>query len=263
MDHDTNPITDWLRYCRRYYTPATCKQYAYSCWYVNEFFQKNLHFPTLPEIERYLDSLLERESARTVNNCLTAIKSFFRWYEGSESRVEGIKPLKTQPPIARCLSPKEYKTVLGVATDNDRFALQFLGNTGLRRSEFVALRPSNVDHELKYIAVVGKGQKRRLVPVNHVVRYILTVQPQFAFVRHYRNEAAVNVAFAKIAQLASVPRFGPHALRHFFATRLIRAGVPLIIVSRILGHSNTQITEQIYCHLAPSDVLGATDCLEL
>jgi integrase len=66
----------------------------------------------------------------------------------------------------------------------------------------------------------------------------------------------------RLARRAGIPRFGPHALRHYFATELYRKGVPVSLISKILGHSTTQITELIYVHFQSADLLGVTDCLE-
>jgi integrase len=56
--------------------------------------------------------------------------------------------------------------------------------------------------------------------------------------------------------------FGAHAVRHYFATQLIRKGVNIYKVSKILGHSSVQITESTYVHLMPVDLLGITDVLD-
>ena len=57
-------------------------------------------------------------------------------------------------------------------------------------------------------------------------------------------------------------KFGSHAIRHFFATELIRKGVSIYKVSRILGHAFVKTTESIYVHLMPIDLLGITDVLD-
>lgn len=57
-------------------------------------------------------------------------------------------------------------------------------------------------------------------------------------------------------------KFGSHAIRHFFATQLIRKGVSIYKVSKILGHSSVKITESCYIHLVPVDLLGITDVLD-
>lgn len=66
----------------------------------------------------------------------------------------------------------------------------------------------------------------------------------------------------RISKNASIIRFGSHALRHYFATQLIRKGVSIYKVSRLLGHSSVQTTESIYIHLLPLDLLGTTDVLD-
>jgi len=70
-----------------------------------------------------------------------------------------------------------------------------------------------------------------------------------------------QMAYENNSNWAGIERFGPHAIRHFFATRLMRQGVPLAKISKILGHASIKTTEQIYIHWLPKDVLGLTDCL--
>ena len=62
---------------------------------------------------------------------------------------------------------------------------------------------------------------------------------------------------------ASLAHFHPHSCRHLFATTLVKAGVPLAKISKILGHSSIEITIRVYTHLFPVDLLGAADNLGL
>lgn len=269
MRSATDPIIDWLSYCKLYYESTTCERYRQAIYAVNNFLQKlgkNLQTASTSGLQAYLAFYSDngRIKARSVNAHLTAIKSYYRWYSaqtGRKNPARKIRKLLEQPPKQRCLSTKEYETVLQYADDVERDVIQFLGNTGLRTAEFVALQETQIDKELKYLQIIGKYSKRRIVPINAVVRQIVIENPHLPFVAPYTRKGSLNNLCKKLSRHANIPRFGPHACRHFFATRLIQAGVPLIIVSRILGHANTQTTEKIYCHLAPTDVLGATDRL--
>jgi len=152
--------------------------------------------------------------------------------------------------------------VLVIAQPQERDVLQFFANTGLRRAEFLGLSSAKIDFERCFITIVGKGQKIRTIPINNTAKTILYKYPHLEFLRPFKWPCYLTRMTNKLADKANIPPFGPHALRHFAATRLIRAGVPLIKVSKILGHSSTAITEKSYIHLVPQDLIGVTDCLQ-
>jgi integrase/recombinase XerD len=111
----------------------------------------------------------------------------------------------------------------------------------------------------------GKGNKARTVPLNDICRDVLErnrVDDTFAFLQRWGSRSGHNALCRRLAGRASIEPFGPHALRHYFATRLIREGIPMKVVSLILGHSSIAMTEQIYCHIAPVDLIGITDRLD-
>jgi len=198
------------------------------------------------------------------------IRSFFRWaanYYQIDNPATRVSELIEESPKYRCLSQDEYQKIVDVAQDVESAALQFLGNTGLRRNEFRSLTYANFTPDFIQI-IKGKGHKKRLVPLNNICKQLLQKYSQNdnskpLFVEKFQPREALYDFCQRLARQVSIPSFGPHALRHFFATRLIRAGVPLIKVSQILGHSSIITTERIYVHLVPRDLLGVTDCLEI
>jgi len=278
VDRATSTIADWLQYCKLYYSPSTLQNYAAIMHHVNAFLtqsEKNLLQASSSDILSFANHYLsqkncrrvdEKIKARSANVQLTAIKSFFRWYAKQDN---GFNPaaeiafFKEQPAKQRCLSVIEYKSVLDVAKPIERDAIQFLCNTGLRAAEFRAIRPEHINKDLKYISILGKGNKSRIVPLNQVVRDIISKSPHLPFVERFHGSRQLYTLCEKLSYRAKIPRFGPHACRHFFATRLIVSGVPTTIVAKILGHSSSKFTERVYCHLAPTDILGVTEFLRL
>jgi site-specific recombinase XerD len=221
-------------------------------------------------IEKYINYLVKTNHTNRTANCyLIAIRSFFRWavnYYQIDNPAACIPKLIERPPKYRCLSQGEYQKIIDVTQGVENAALQFLGNTGLRRNEFRSLTYANFTTNFIQI-IKGKGHKKRLVPLNNVCKELLQKYSQNGnlvppFVDKFQHRESLYYLCQKLARQVSIPSFGPHALRHFFATRLIRAGISLIKVSKILGHSSITITEKIYVHLIPEDLLGVTDCLE-
>ena len=78
----------------------------------------------------------------------------------------------------------------------------------------------------------------------------------------YPGMESVSWLIRRMTRKLNIPRAGSHALRHYFATKCIKKGLSIYKLSKILGHSNIQTTEQIYVHLAPCDLLGELDVID-
>jgi integrase len=221
-------------------------------------------------IEKYVDTVLSSRCANTANSHLSALKSFWSWHatrHAAPNIAAGVPKLRPTDPVQRVITEDEYAKLLPACRPLERDLIQLYGNTGLRRQEMVSLRWAHVAPDLQSLRIPdGKGGKPRTVPTNGVCRDILTrnrVDNTFLFLQRYRSANSHDRLGNRLAGRILIPPFGPHALRHFFATRMIRAGVPLKIVSKILGHSSIAITEQIYCHLVPLDLIGTTEGLAM
>ena len=223
-------------------------------------------------IENYVDTILLKYKNRTGNAHLAVLKSFCRWlaeYYDLPNPSLKIKTLDEDPPEVRVLNDQEYQKVLTVCKPKERDVIRFLFNTGLRRSEFQQLTWSNISQDQRFIRLIGKGRRRRLVPLNKTCQTILNNIPRkpdsttMNLVKSYEAPDSLWRLCNKLARHAGIPRFGPHALRHYFATTLYRKGVPIQFISAILGHADTRTTEKIYIHLwPPKDLLGVTDVLD-
>jgi len=265
-------IKNWFDYIEVRFSPATVTSYKIALkQFLNTLPANSLASQITPlHIEKYINCLIKtKHTNRTGNSYLTAIRSFFRWaasYYRINNPAIRVPELIEKPPKARCLTQDEYQIILDVTQDVENAALQFLGNTGLRRNEFRFLTYS--DFTSDFVKIKGKRNKIRIIPINNICKQLLSKYPQNSnlqppFVKRFQHREALYHVCQRIARQIQIPSFGPHAFRHFFATRLIQAGVPLIKVSKILGHASVTITEQIYVHLVPKDLLGVTDCLEL
>jgi len=215
-------------------------------------------------IENFLQIVVQTHKVSTTNTYLMILKSFYNWmenYHGFPNIAKSVSKLKAPEIQRRIITDAEYKRILETIKGNSRKAVQFLANTGLRRNEFRFLKWSNFNGD--FLSVNGKGSKQRIVPLNHICKKIIGSNRSGsipAFVEPFLPYNNIYNLCERIRLKTHIPPFTPHSFRHYFATRLIKAGVPLIIVSKILGHSDTQTTERIYVHLV-SDDLRVTDCL--
>lgn len=265
-------IEPWLDYVTARQQPGTARTYHS---HLIQFFDWLADRPLNKlSIEDYVTHCIKLKYAKvTVNGKLAAIKSFCEWYCPRHDRpdpageVAFFNRKETRPRKQRFLTADEYAKVLLVAEDGVELDMvEFIANTGLRREEFVHFHTRAVNKRQTHFTVVGKGNKERQVPMNAKVKEVIARSIRddgsLRCVTYWKGDAdRIWDDCQSLARRAGISAFGPHALRHYFATMLIKKGVPIKLVSQVLGHSSVLITEQTYCHLIPDDTTGVTDCL--
>jgi integrase/recombinase XerD len=213
---------------------------------------------------------------RSTARQLSSFRRFFRFLvrEGavSDDPTAQIAMPKIGRSLPRSLTEDEVEALLAapVVTDplghRDRTMLEVLYATGLRVSELVNLKHSQVNANQGVIRIVGKGNRERLIPLgDESVRWLaefakgpraeilLERQTEYMFPTR-RGDRMTRQAFWHIikryAQKAGVQKdLSPHTLRHAFATHLLNRGADLRVVQMLLGHSDLSTT-QIYTHVA-------------
>lgn len=215
---------------------------------------------------------------------LSGLKSFFKYLLLEElielSPVEFIQGPKTRRKLPDTLSYTEITLLLDsidlstVEGMRNRTILEVLYSCGLRVSECVALKISNLHLDVEFIRVIGKGNKERLVPIgSSAIKYINlykdTVRIHSPIKKHAedilflnkRGEALSRVMiFLMIKKYATAigitKKISPHTFRHSFATHLLEGGADLRAIQEMLGHESITTTE-IYTHL-DKDFLRST-----
>jgi integrase/recombinase XerD len=220
----------------------------------------------------------EKLESRTVARQLVTLRNFFRWAQTQEIitedpsiKLESPKIRKSLPgylrldEVEKLLNQPDEKTPLGM---RDRAMLEVLYSTGLRVSELVSLRVSDLDTKVGCVRCIGKGDKERIVPIGR--KALATVDK---YVREARSALAGQVKAVNSPNLflnrrgVSLSRVGvwkilsaygrkaglrqaltPHMLRHSFATHLLERGADLRSVQLMLGHADISTT-QIYTHV--------------
>lgn len=155
----------------------------------------------------------------------------------------------------------------------NRAIIEMLYGSGLRVSELVTLKLSNMYLNDKYMLIEGKGSKQRLVPISDEAekqfrlwletRCHLDIKPEYvdyAFVNRYGRGLTRVMIFTIIKQLAAeagiTKNISPHTLRHSFATHLLQNGADIRIIQQLLGHEDITTTE-IYTHINVGDLREA------
>jgi len=154
--------------------------------------------------------------------------------------------------VAHCRTPRERAVIM-------------LLLSGLRSSEVTDLKASSVHFNPEYgyyLHVVGKGNKQRIVPIGDEVIDAINAVPEADTVWLVHTDGkkltydTVNNIVDSVARRARV-KVTPHQLRHHYATRLVRAGVNVIALSKLLGHANVSTTER-YVAMDLSDLVEAS-----
>jgi len=202
-------------------------------------------------IQEYLYQMNQRKN-RTQNAHLTVIKAFCRLSSEKQkiaNPASKIKMLIEDPPNSRFLTKQEYQTLLAVAPTQAKNRIIFLANTGLRASELSKMKVNQNN-----LTIIGKGRRKRIVPLNKTALSVLpNLEPA--------TKNALYLQFSRLAKKAGIEKFGPHALRHYCATQLLLRGISTAKVSKIMGVS-IRIIEQHYSHILTSDIAHATDVLD-
>ncbi len=229
---------------------------------------------TAPELQAHLRRLRRRGiSPRSVGRAVASIRGFYAFLveEGRREDNPGVHllPPKTLRRLPRVLSENEIDTLLD-APDltrplgvRDKGMIELLYASGLRVSELVGLRLSQLRLEQGFLVAFGKGSKERIVPVGEraelwVGKYLAEVRPvlisgrhEIVFVNH-RGRGMTRQGMWKILKgygvAAGIRGLSPHVLRHSFASHLLEHGADLRAVQMMLGHADISTT-QIYTHI--------------
>lgn len=216
-------------------------------------------------------------SKRSQARLLSALKSFFNYLAAERMIKENPCDMVDAPKIGRylpeVLSVEEVEKIMDsvplsdVAGLRDRAVLEVLYGCGLRVSEVVGLKISDVFVKEKFVRVVGKGDKQRLVPIDGIAldfvgRY-LEVRPEpydresedILFLNRSGRKLSRVSVFKMVKRQALIAGIGkeisPHTFRHSFATHLIENGADLRAVQEMLGHESI-LTTEIYTHIESS-----------
>jgi integrase/recombinase XerC len=223
--------------------------------------------PTLTTYRAHVQTVLGLSPA-TINRHLVSLKRYFGWalevglVARDPARVVKLIPRTPQAP--RQLSDQEEAALLGAVTQfgslRDRTLVVVALHTGLRAEELCRLRPEYVHlgRRSGYVAIYGKRNKYREVPLNSTAREALTTYVQtlprgaaYLFPSRKRkpsteslspiSERALVYIIDKYAQRARVADLSPHDLRHRFGYRMARS-VPLHRLAQIMGHDSLDTT---------------------
>ena len=253
---------------------------------ISSFFQwldnEDLKYKNLQEdhINQYISFLFQRKMrSSSVNRKISSIKSFYIFLVKrnfvKNSPLNDLVTPKQEKYFTESMSEAEVDKLLNSPDvsnkieNRDKAMIEMLYATGMRISELVNLKMTDVDMKRCVVKVFGKGSKERLVPFGETaldsLRSYLNEREQSSSKEIFlsnRGKKMTRVAFWQRVKIYLIREnlknsISPHTLRHAFATHLLNRGADLRSVQLLLGHSDLSTT-QIYTHIAKqrlSDVL--------
>ena len=227
-------------------------------------------------LKEFVYSISSEVNPRTQSRILSGLKSFFSYLIFEDLRADNpmdlIEAPKLQQTLPDTLSVEEIDRLIAAIdlTSNEgernRAMLEVLYSCGLRVTELVTLRISDLFFDEGFIRVSGKGNKQRFVPVAESTQ---------RFINHYKDEVRINIVIVKgfedilflnrrgkqltramiftiikrlAVEIGLNKNISPHTFRHSFATHLLSNGADLRAIQLMLGHESITTTE-IYVHL--------------
>lgn len=227
------------------------------------------------QIQQFIYAVSKEVNVRSQARIISGLKSFFSYLIFEDYRSDSPMELIEAPRLGRklpdTLSVQEIDALITAIDlsktegERNRAMLETLYGCGLRVSELVALKISDLFFDEGFIKITGKGNKQRFVPISEVTKkYInlyklnrnhINVQKGFEdtlFLNRRGRQLTRAMVFTIIKELAVAinlnKTISPHTFRHSFATHLLENGADLRAIQLMLGHESITTTE-IYVHL--------------
>jgi integrase/recombinase XerC len=271
------PFLDYLKFEKRY-SQHTLLSYQNDLEQFFAYLSSQFEAPALEKITAmYIRSWLaemkeEGISAKTINRKISTLKSFFKYQMKTgmvtDTPMTTVVAPKTSKRLPVFVEQKDMATLFDhVDFSNDwkgrteRLVMRLFYSTGMRLSELIHLKESQLDASHSQVKVLGKGNKERIIPVS---KELIADLQAYISEKPVRTEGISTVfitekgkplqprsvyAFVKekLALVTTIRKKSPHILRHSFATHLMNNGADLNAVKELLGHSSLAAT-QVYTH---------------
>ena len=227
-------------------------------------------------VQQFIYELAKNVNPRSQARVISGLKSFFNYLVFEDYRQDNPMELIESPKVGRklpdTLSEVEINTLIGAIDlskpegERNRAILETLYGCGLRVSELLDLKLSDLYFEEDFIKVTGKGDKQRFVPISEInkkyiniyrkeIRSHMTIKKgaeDILFLNRRGNKLTRAMIFTIIKQLAQdiglKKSISPHTFRHSFATHLLQNGADLRAIQQMLGHESITTTE-VYMHV--------------
>ena len=259
-------------------SPKSVEAYLHDVQLLADFLgEDKIADATFEELQQFLKHLYESDfNARSQARIVSGMRAFYRYLIYARQREDDPTELLDAPKIGMhlpdVLTVEEIEKIFSVIDlstpegHRNRAMVEVMYGCGLRVSELVTLRLSNLFFDDGFIKVVGKGNKERLIPIgttamkmvnlyvdgNRKLLKIKKGEEDYVFLNrrgaHLTREMVFMLVKKWVAAAGIDKTVSPHTFRHSFATHLIEGGADLRAVQEMLGHESITTTE-IYTHL--------------
>lgn len=222
-------------------------------------------------INMFIRKLRENKLApSSIIRKIASLRGFFKWASSAgiidKNPASTLEQPKVPQHLPKVVSIKEIEEMLhNNLTPLEHVIMELLYSCGLRVSELVNLKTSDIDLSSKYVRCFGKGSKERIIPIGEIAKKAVTeYMPERDFLVKKYNLNTKQLLIQNSGRLITRQdvytfihaqgklihkNISPHTLRHSFATHLLENGADLRVVQELLGHSDVSTT-QLYTHIS-------------
>lgn len=259
----------------RRYSDKTARAYITDIEQFYNFLQisQDIIINDYKKVRAWIVYLIEQQeiSKKSVNRKIASLKSYYKFLILQKkieiNPLEKISTLKIPIRLPEFVPEQDFDHFDDFFTNDfkglrDKMIIEVLYLTGIRRSELVNLKNSDIDLSNNQFKVLGKRKKERLIPItdylkDQIIRYNkekenLTNFDKTAFILRNDGKASYDKFIYRTVEkylnlMTTISKKSPHILRHTFATHLLNNGADLNAIKELLGHANLSAT-QIYTH---------------
>lgn len=274
------PLTQFLKHLlsEKRYSKHTVKAYQVDLEQAHHFFQEtyttSLEEASYVMIRSWIVHLMENNlSSKSINRKISSLKSFYNFalrleLIQNDPTIKLVRP-KMSKSLPKFVKEKEIDNLFELMSFENTFSgirdqlmIEILYNCGLRLSELIDLKSSNIDFQGKTMKVLGKRNKERIIPFSQqlhdlILNYMELKEASFdsikepLLVTNKGDKMYPKFVYRKVnyylRQVTTMTQKSPHVLRHTFATHMLNNGADLNAIKELLGHANLSATE-IYTH---------------
>ena len=269
----------WLEFERRL-SKHTVTSYMNDLEQFNQYLKENYPDTEILQVQAYhvknwlVDFIDKKYTSTTVSRKIVSLNTFYK-YMIREEKTDNNPALRIKAPKApkRLVSFLEESDLIKILDNfeyaddfcgiRDKMILEMLYGTGIRLSELIGLKDSDIDISTSSIRVLGKRNKERIIPINNTLLTIIDAYKEkriLTFGAESDNAFLLTSKGKKLYPMfvyrtvknyldvfESKTKVSPHVLRHTFATHLLNRGADINAIKELLGHANLAAT-QVYTH---------------
>lgn len=262
------------------YSPHTLLAYEKDLRQFEQYIQLNFELTLLtikaPQVRSFMVTLMDDQiSANAINRKISSLRSFYKYLQREGTHAANPMLLIRAPKVPKRLPVfvEEHKldqlldseTIFNedFASKRDKIVLELLFGTGIRLSELLLLKDTDINKYESTIKVLGKRSKERIVPLHTTLLKQIEEYMALKCAQNFNNKSTTLIvtntgtaAYSKMIYrivhryltfISTQDKKSPHVLRHSFATSLLNRGADLNAIKELLGHAGLAAT-QVYTH---------------